>query len=430
MSRYAKGAWMAGIVFAVLILTTLGVAFHASGAPQNSRPIPPGLDLKAGFWDFSLHSSRIVPPKNLDTPELEKQLETLSPADRKKGIDQAQATFDQIRSQSAKGTDTHFQGCLKASDIAANKIAALSDPPNCKRTDSISPQRESLHWSCPVQKSASYLSEQTWTLERIDAEHFKLTTQVAVAGDDAVTLNSVYVAKWVRESCAAPPTDKQIEQAKRLAEAPISAQNVRQGNDYIAHIANKTGKVITAYSYDFQEYGAGQVVDHIFDSATLVSAPLKPHGSTSEGMPGIVVEVEPEAAIFSDGTTWGTDKRIATMMSRRVTRLAALKAIASSLCDSLHKGLAPEAAATALEARKTSAPGQPTQMLNEVQRKTYEEIVNYMRVAHQGVKPSIPETLKAIQSDANLLAEDPVKDSNGNLFITRADAQIPCAAGR
>jgi hypothetical protein len=40
------------------------------------------------------------------------------------------------------------------------------------------------------------------------------------------------------------------------------------------------------------------------------------------------------------------------------------------------------------------------------------------------------ESRKAIPSDANLLAEDPVKDSHGNLFITRADAQIPCAAGR
>jgi hypothetical protein len=35
-----------------------------------------------------------------------------------------------------------------------------------------------------------------------------------------------------------------------------------------------------------------------------------------------------------------------------------------------------------------------------------------------------------LQVDANALAEDPVKDANGKLYISKADAQLGCGTAK
>jgi hypothetical protein len=118
------------------------------------------------------------------------------------------------------------------------------------------------------------------------------------------------------------------------------------------------------------------------------------------------------------------------MIKRRMVRLKTLKAIAASLCDSQRKKLTSAEAAEALAAKEKSAPSEGTDMLNAVQRKAYDSTINFMRVARKGAKPSIAETLKALQVDSNALADDPVKDANGKLYISKVDAQLPCAGGQ
>lgn len=118
------------------------------------------------------------------------------------------------------------------------------------------------------------------------------------------------------------------------------------------------------------------------------------------------------------------------MMQRRLVRLKTLKAIGASLCESQRKMLTSAEAVEALEAKEKSAPSEGTDMLNAVQRKAYDTTLNFMRVARKGAKPSIAETLKALQLDASALADDPVKDANGKIYISKADVQIPCSAGK
>jgi hypothetical protein len=424
---------------AVATITTaalLSISFEtsqrakAAGPQEGGYEAMPHLDLKPGLWELKVHNSTIMPRTIIDTPELEKQLEKLTPEERKKAIANAQTAADQSRELSAKGSDGTGNRCLKPKDFQNNELLKMNAQSSaCKRTVTSTAQKVSIQYACPKQ-TGTYTSEASTTLERIDSENFKLTGRTVNVGDNSATTTSTITGKFLREECAAPRTPKQMEQDKRLAEAPIAAANERHGNSYQSAVTNRTDKVITAYTIFVEMYGAGQVRSHIYDSATLVSGPLKPHAAIREGQPGIVVDVKPEAVIFADGSTWGGPKEIESMMQRRVVRLKTLKAIGSSLCESHRKMLTSEEAAEALETKEKSASSEGTDILNAVQRKAYDSTINFMRVARKGAKPSIAETLKALQVDASALADDPVKDANGTLYISKADAQLPCGGGQ
>lgn len=418
-------------LFAALTFAIFETSHRAAAAAPQEGGFEklPHLDLKPGLWELAVHISTERPRTIVDTPELEKQLEKLSPEERKRMIANAQLSADQSRELSAKGSGGKSNRCLKPKDFENNELLKMDAQSGCKRTVTSTSQKVSIQYACPKQ-TGTYTSEASTTLERIDAENFKLTARTVNVGDQPATATTTLTGKFIREECAAPKTAKQIEQDKRLAEAPISAGNERHGNSYQSAVTNRTDKVITAYTIFVQQYGNGSVASHIYDSATLVSGPLKPHATIREGQPGIVADVKPEAVIFADGSTWGGPKEVESMMQRRVVRLKTLRAIAASLCDSQGKKLTSEEAVTALLAKQKSAPTEKTDMLIAVQRKAYDTTINYMRVAHKGAKPSIVETLKALQVDASALAEDPVKDANGKLYISKADAQLPCSGGQ
>jgi hypothetical protein len=432
MPQPMKLGALAGVLFATFAFALFAMSRHTVAAEplEQGFETMPHLDLKPGLWNLAVHNSQILPRTIIDTPALEKQLEKLSPEERKKAIANAQAAADQSRELSAKGSDGKSQRCLTPKIFQDNELLKMNAQSSvCKRTVTPTAQKVSIQYACPKQ-TGTYTSEANTTLERIDSENFKLTSQTVNVGDQPATTTSTITGKFLREECAAPKTAKQIEQDKRLAEAPIAAANERHGNNYESAVTNRTDKVITAFTIFVEMYGAGQVRSHIYDSATLVSGPLKPHATIREGQPGIVVDVKPEAVIFADGSTWGGPKEIESMMQRRAVRLKTLKAIAASLCDSQRKKLTSEEAAEALEAKEKSAPSEGTDLLNAVQRKAYDSTINFMRVARKGVKPSIAETLKALQVDSNALAQDPVKDANGKLYISKADAQLPCGGGQ
>jgi hypothetical protein len=92
--------------------------------------------------------------------------------------------------------------------------------------------------------------------------------------------------------------------------------------------------------------------------------------------------------------------------------------------------LTSEESAQALAAKEKSVPSEGTDLLNAVQRKAYDSTINLMRVARKGAKPTIAETLKALQVDANALADDPVKDASGKLYITKVDTIIACGSSK
>ena len=426
-----KRAAAATITIAALLSVPFETSHRAAAAaPQEGGfETMPHLDLKPGLWELAVHISTDRPRTIVDTPALEKQLEKLSPEERKKAIANAQLSADQSRELSAKGSGNKGNRCVSVKEFQNNELLKLNAQSGCKRTVTSSAQTISIHYSCPKQ-SGTYTSEASTTLERIDAENFKLTGRTVNVGDQPATATTTITGKFLREDCAAPKTAKQVENDKRLAEAPIAAANERHGNNYVSAVTNRTDKVITAYTIFVEMWGAGQTRSHVFDSATLVSGPLKPHATIREGQPGIVVDVKPEAVIFADGTTWGGPKQIEEMMQRRVVRLKTLKAIAASLCDSQKKMLTSAEAAEALGAEEKLAPPEGTDMMNAVQRKAYDSTISYMRVPHKGAKPTITETLKALQVNASALAEDPVKDANGKLYISKADVQLSCGGGK
>jgi hypothetical protein len=222
-----------------------------------------------------------------------------------------------------------------------------------------------------------------------------------------------------------------VENDKLIAEAPIATATERHGNDYQSAVMNKTDRLISAYAVDVRQFGDGSVRTHIYDSKTQMSAPLKPHVTQREGEPGIISGVLPEATIFADGTTWGGPKYLETMMQRRVTRLKTLKAIAASLCDAQSKGATSDQAAAALEAKKKSAPNLGAQMQNSVRDKAYDEMITFLRRPRAGgAKATVAQAIARARSYASPLADDPVKDANGKLYITRADTVIACGGGK
>jgi hypothetical protein len=431
MAQSKKLAAVAGILLAAFAYEFAATPHRAvAAAPQDAAlSALPHLDLKPGLWEFAVHNSSIVPRTIVDTPQLEKQLEKLSPEERKKAIANAQLAADQSRELSAKGSGAKSNRCVALKDIQNNELLKINaQDAECKRTVSSSAEKISIQYACP-KKPGSYTSEASTVLERIDSKHFKLTARTVNLGDQPITTTSTITGTFIRDDCAAPKTAKQKEQDKRLAEAPITAANERHGNDYVSAVTNRTDKVISAYTIFVELYGAGQTRSHIYDSATLMAKPLKPHATIREGEPGIVVDVKPEAVIFADGSTWGGPKEIENMMKRRTVRLKTLKAIGASLCDSERRKLTSEEAAQALEKKEKTAPPMGDEMMNAVQRKAYDGTINYMRVPRKGGKATIVDTLKALQVDASALAEDPVKDANGKLYISKAETVLACSAG-
>jgi Protein of unknown function (DUF3617) len=431
MPQPMKLAVVAGILLGAFSLAVAETSRQvvAAAPQQGGYDAMPHLDLKPGLWELAVHISTVRPRTIVDTSELEKQLEKLSPEERKRAIANAQLAADQSRELSAKGSGNKNSQCLTAKSFAANELLKMNAQSGCKRTVTSSAQKVSIQYSCPKQ-SGTYTSEASTTLERINSENIKLTGQTVNVGEQPATATTVITGKFIREECAAPKTATQLEQDKRLAESPIAAANERHGNNYESAVTNRTDKVITAFTIFVQMYGAGQVRSHIYDAATLVSGPLKPHATIREGQPGIVVDVKPQAVIFADGSTWGGPKEVESMMQRRVVRLKTLKAIGASLCDSQRKKLTPEEAAEALEANQKLAPKEADDLLIAVERKAYDGTINYMRVPRKSGKASIADTLKALQVDASALADDPVKDANGKLYISKADAQLPCGGGQ
>ncbi len=431
MPQPRKNAPVAGVLLAT-IACAIVVTLHrtAAAAPQDvALSALPHLDLKPGLWEFAVHTSTLRPRTIIDTPELEKKLETLPAEDRKRAIANAQLSADQSRELSAKGSGGKSNRCVALKDIQTNELLKFNaQDAECRRTVTSTSQKISIEYACP-KKSGSYTAEASTVLERIDSENFRLTARTVNLGDQPATTTSTVTGTFIRDDCAAPKTAKQIEQDKRLAEAPIAAANERHGNDYESAVTNRTDKVISAYTIFVEMWGAGQTRSHIYDSATLMDRPLKPHATIREGQPGIVVDVKPEAVIFADGSTWGGPKQIESMMQRRMVRLKALKSIGASLCDSQRKKLTSEDAAEELEAKKRAAPSLGNDMLNAVQTKAYDGTITYMRVPRKGGKASIADTLKALQADATPLAADPVKDANGKLYISKPETVLACSAG-
>jgi hypothetical protein len=427
-------AWISALagIFLLLAIAAIHAAPPASVAPQDQGfdSVQP-LDLKVGLWEFAVHNSQIVPHTNVDTPDFEKSIEKLSAADRKEAVSRLQAATDRSREIAAKGTDGKRQSCVAANDVRTNELLKLNaQSSECKRTVTASSQKIVVHYACPV-RPISPISEATTTMERIDSENFRVLMQTIQVGDHPSTTNSTLTAHWIREDCATPKTAKQVENDKRIAEAPIAAATERHGNDYVSAVTNRTDKVISAYTIFVVMWGSGSVRSHIYDSATLMDRPLKPHATIRESQRGIVVDVKPEAVIFVDGTTWGGPKEVEDMMQRRVTRLKTIKAIAASLCDLQKKGASGEQAAATLEANKKSAPNAGSQLQTAVQEKAYDDFITYLRRPRNGgAKTTVAQAIAAAQANATPLAADPVKDANGNLYTTKAETQMACRAVR
>ena len=89
MPQPMKLGALAGVLFATFAFALFAMSRHTVAAEplEQGFETMPHLDLKPGLWNLAVHNSQILPRTIIDTPALEKQLEKLSPEERKKAMD-------------------------------------------------------------------------------------------------------------------------------------------------------------------------------------------------------------------------------------------------------------------------------------------------------------------------------------------------------
>jgi hypothetical protein len=420
-----------------------GVGDATGGAAANGQAAGAAagagtaIDLKAGLWDVVLHISTLLPETNVDTPELEKQLAKLSPEERAKTIAGLKKGEANTREVMKKGTDSKTKMCFTAKQFeSGNLFQDLQNGSDCVKKMTSTSGKVSIHVSCagPGGTATTWVADQTMEIQRVDAENFTATERTMQAGDPKVGSVHTLTAKWVRETCANEPSAAQKAEAKMEAEAPIAVRVDRIGNNYRTVVTNRSKTPLAAYSIGMAGVGGANGLLRVYDARMTGNAPTGPGGTIPEGQQGIIAAAKPVAAIFTDGTTFGNEKEVTLLMDRRRTELKALRAILPVLCNAAAKGedgstLASTTAGT-LESARKSASTKGNDMQNSITFNAYTVVINVLRVSKKGHPATVEHAIQFVQGAARPLAADPVKDAGGKLYITAAETELKCGAGK
>jgi hypothetical protein len=390
------------IAIASLSFASITIADQSSVLPE----VPQALDIKPGLWE-------VVKVVNIHNHQmnLEKVFSQYPSDQRDKLIADIRAQEDKPHPNTQKGNV-----CLPKQEQAIT--ALLVYPANgCPRTLTSSGLGSDMHVVCPAKTqndgSITAAIEQTSHFERIDAENFK----GAISGhesSDALKMNAelTFSAHWLRDTCGPAPLPP--GQA-----VPISVSTARIGNRYEVHIQNQTAQPVTAYAFQLAGLG-GQGSTRFVDARLDGVQPMKPHGGAAQyfpdGMPITAGAVT--AGVFADGTAVGEPKTLAELMGRRVARLRALKAIAAMLCDAERKGLDSSAVVKILQSPPPYTDPSNIAMLSNVYVGTFVGMAERMQHGSGGQSMPIQQAAQNVTSQSTALALDPVKDPNGNLYVT------------
>jgi hypothetical protein len=415
-----------------------GAGDATGGAAQNGQAgaaagAGTGIDLKAGLWDVVLHISTLLPETEVDTPALEKQLAKLSPEERAKTIAGLKKGEANTREGMKKGTDTKTKMCFTAKQLeSGNLFQDLQNGSDCVKKMTSTRGKVSIHVSCagPGGTAKTWVAEQTMEIQRVDAENFTATERTMQAGDPAVGSVHTLTAKWVRESCANEPSAAQKAEAKMEAGAPIAVRVDRIGNNYRTVVTNRSKTPLAAYSIGMAGLGGANGILRVYDARMNGTAPTGPGGTIPEGQQGIIAGAKPVAAIFTDGTTFGNDREVTLLMDRRRTQLKTLRAILPVLCSAAAKGEEASATAGALESARKNSGKNGNDMQNSIVANTYTAAINVLRGRKKGHPATVADAIQFVQEAARQMSADPVKDAGGKLYITVAETELKCGAGK
>jgi hypothetical protein len=413
----------------------------ANGQSVGARAAGGGtaIDLKVGLWDTVLHISTILPVTEVDTPALEKQLAKLTPEERAKTIAGMKKQEADTREGMKKGTDTKAKMCFPAQIFeSGNLLHDLQGGNDCAKKMTSTSRKVSIHVTCaapgPGSSAKTWIAEQTMEIQRVDAENFTATERTIQAGEQAITSVNTLTAKWLRESCASEPSAAQKAEAKMEAEAPIAVRVERIGNNYRTVVTNRSKVELAAYSIGMAGLGGANGILRVYDARMNGTAPTGQGGTIPEGQQGIITGVKPVAAIFTDGNTFGNEREVTLLMDRRRTQLKTLRAILPVLCGASAKG--EEAGATAgttagtLESARKSSGKNGTDMENSIVFNTYTAAINVLRGKKKGRAATVADAIQFVQAAARQMSADPVKDAGGKLYITAAETELKCGAGK
>ena len=266
------------------------------GLAAGQMAIQP-LDIKTGLWELTKTSSATYPmPKGLP-PEVAKML---TPAQRA----QYQEALKKSAEASAQGTQTKSTVCLRQSDLdVGNMLGPGQTVQDC--TDrSVTSTKQLFAVTCPAISGAQNL--ETFRFERIDAEHFKGEIHLA-EGDNASKVGQTITARWIGASCGNEPIPRSAEPEL------VTVSVIRPLDDYFAVVVNHASSPMTAYSAFVYMYLNGDVHRHVYDGSAEGHKTVKPGGSVQDRLEGIVRKAKVAAALFADGTTFGSPKEVAVL---------------------------------------------------------------------------------------------------------------------
>lgn len=422
-----------GVPGAISLAGRGGVAQNGQVAGAGAAGAGTAIDLKAGLWDSVLHISTILPETNVDTPELEKQLAKLSPEERAKTIAGMKKGEANTREVMKKGSDSKAKTCFTAKQFeSGNLFQDLQGGNDCVKKMTSTRGKVSIHVSCagPGGTAKTWVAEQTMEIQRVDAENFTATERTMQAGDPAVGSVHTLTAKWVRESCANEPSAAQKAEAKMEADAPIAVRVDRIGNNYRTVVTNRSKTPLAAYSIGMAGVGGANGLLRVYDARMTGNAPTGPGGTIPEGQQGIIAGAKPVAAIFTDGTTFGNEREVTLLMDRRRTELKALRAILPVLCNEAAKSEDAGTTAGTLESARKRSSTNGNDMQNSIVFNAFTVVINVLRVSKKGHPATVEHAIQFVQGAARPLAADPVKDAGGKLYITVAETELKCGAGK
>jgi len=399
-------------VIAALSFSTAAIGAQSPAPPESPQP----LDLKPGLWEVVKVTTILNHQMNL-----EQIFAQYTPSQRDKLIADIRAKEDTPHPNTQKGNL-----CFPKQEPAMTALIVYAAN-DCSRTVTASAQASGMHVVCPTKAqntaASSAIVEQTSHFELIDAENFTGTIS-AHESSDALKMNADirFTGHWLRDTCGPAPLPP--GQA-----VPISVSTARIGNRYEIHIQNQTAQPVTAYAFQISGLG-GQGSTRFVDARLDGAQPIKPHGGAAQYFPdGVPVATGAViAGVFADGTAVGEPKTLAELMGRRVSRLRALKAISTILCEAERKGQDPGSVVQRLQSPAPYTDPSDIAMLSNVYTGTFVNLAERMKHNGGGPPMSIEQAMQNVTSQSVALALDPVRDPGGKLYITPDLMPQACAA--
>lgn len=210
-------------------------------------------------------------------------------------------------------------------------------------------------------------------------------------------------------------------QTNAAAASPGDARVRRQGNGSYVAVTNRSNSPMSAYAVLVVSAG-GRKIRHFYDARIRGNPPIRPGASYEEARPGVAVDARLLAAVYTDGTTFGSAKEVADLMERRKAKLAALTRTVSLLCDAQGKGTDLQTIVSSLETLGSEAQREGVPMLSSIRSAAFKGMAE--KVQRSGLQTAFD----SLAASGSALMKDPIAGEGGRLYIDEIPEHLACLA--